>query len=212
MDKYKITFETWNKLADLYQQKFMDLEIYNSSYDAFLSYLKKEDSSVLEIGCGPGNITKYLFSKNQKLDIDATDIAPNMVELAKKNVAEASYQVLDCRNLNQIQKKYDGIMCGFCLPYISQEDVLKLIVDCKALLNENGILYLSAIEGSYQKSGYQTGGTGDQTYTYYYESEFLESNLKINNFEILDVLRIKYNSNTKNPQTHLILISKKTKS
>lgn len=31
---YQETFETWNKIAGLYEEKFMDLDLYNQSYDA----------------------------------------------------------------------------------------------------------------------------------------------------------------------------------
>jgi hypothetical protein len=31
MDRYKETFETWNKVASLYQDKFMELDLYNDS-------------------------------------------------------------------------------------------------------------------------------------------------------------------------------------
>lgn len=30
---YKETFEIWNKVASLYQEKFMNLDLYNDSYD-----------------------------------------------------------------------------------------------------------------------------------------------------------------------------------
>jgi len=33
MDHYQETFETWNKIASLYQERFMDLDLYNESYD-----------------------------------------------------------------------------------------------------------------------------------------------------------------------------------
>ena len=63
MDKYRETFETWNKVAQLYEDKFMDLDLYNDTYDQFCELLLKKNASILEIGCGPGNITKYLLSK-----------------------------------------------------------------------------------------------------------------------------------------------------
>ena len=46
MDKYKETFETWNKVASLYQDKFMDLDIYNHTYDFICSSLDKSNSKI----------------------------------------------------------------------------------------------------------------------------------------------------------------------
>ena len=85
MDKYKETFETWNKIALLYQEKFMDLDLYNDTYDFICNSILKVNSKILEIGCGPGNITKYLLCKRPDFDILGIDIADKMVELAKIN-------------------------------------------------------------------------------------------------------------------------------
>ena len=32
-NRYTETFETWNKVAALYQDKFMDLDLYNDTYE-----------------------------------------------------------------------------------------------------------------------------------------------------------------------------------
>ena len=47
MDKYQETFQTWNKVAEIYQDKFMNLDLYNDSYDVFLDLILKTDSSIL---------------------------------------------------------------------------------------------------------------------------------------------------------------------
>ena len=63
MDPYKDTIATWDKLAERYEQMFMDLNIYHESYDAFCDAVEVEEGRLLEIGCGPGNITQYLQKK-----------------------------------------------------------------------------------------------------------------------------------------------------
>lgn len=113
MDNYQITFQTWNKIADLYQEKFMDLDLYNDSYDLFCKQIKVHQAHILEIGCGPGNITKYLLEKRPDFQLLGTDIAPNMIVLAKKNNPTAEFQVMDARHIHQLSQKYDGIICGF---------------------------------------------------------------------------------------------------
>jgi trans-aconitate methyltransferase len=84
MDKYEITFDTWNKIASSYQERFMDLDLYNDTYDIFCSLIG-QNAQIFEIGCGPGNITKYILSKRSDLQIEGIDIAPNMIKLAEKN-------------------------------------------------------------------------------------------------------------------------------
>ncbi|HEX6915309.1 MAG TPA: class I SAM-dependent methyltransferase [Chitinophagaceae bacterium] len=183
MDSYQITFDTWNKGARLYQEKFMDLDLYNDTYDRFCGLIEKESPAVFEIGCGPGNITKYLLSKRPDFRIEAIDIAPNMIELARANNPAARFAVMDCRQIDSLTAKYDAIIAGFCMPYLSKEDNAKLIKDCSALLHNGGILYFSTIKGDYGNSGYRTASTGDECYIYYYDEDFFLSKLERNSFE-----------------------------
>ncbi len=208
MDKYLETFRTWNKIAEIYQDKFMNLDLYNETYDLLLELLDL-NSSVLEIGCGPGNITKYLLSKNTSLKIKGIDIASNMVELAKINNPLAKFDILDGRKIDRLNEKYDAIICGFCIPYLSQSDSIKLIGDCKNLLNDSGILYLSFVAGDYENSGFITGSSGDRTFFYFHTLEQIERELKSNNFEIINVLNENYKKDTGTEETHTIIISKK---
>jgi trans-aconitate methyltransferase len=151
MKRNKETFETWNKIALLYQNKFMDFELYNETYDFICNSIIKEKAKILEIGCGPGNITKYLLSKRPDFNIYGIDIAPNMIELAKKNNPTADFKVMDSRQISEIKTKFDGIICGFCLPYLSQIESSKLIYDSYNLLTDNGLIYISFVEGDPKK-------------------------------------------------------------
>ena len=207
-DKYQITFETWNKIASIYQEKFMDLDLYDDTYDRFCEGLKTINPAILEIGCGPGNITRYLLSKRPDLNIEAIDIAPNMIELAKKNVPNAIFKVMDCRDIHQLTTKYHGIICGFCLPYLSKDDVEKLVKDCSSLLKKDGILYLSTIEGNYEQSGFEAGSTGDKAFVYYHQKEFLEQLLLKHDLELTDVFEKAFQRSEVLTQTHLVLIAK----
>ena len=73
----------------------MDLELYDDTYEAFVAILPVQNASVLELGCGPGNITRHLLHLNPSLQLIATDIAPNMVSLAKVNNPSAEIMQLD---------------------------------------------------------------------------------------------------------------------
>ena len=210
-DKYTITFETWNKVASIYQDKFMDLDIYNDTYDFFCSAIIGKHPRILEIGCGPGNITRYLQTKRQDFQIDATDIAPNMIDLATKNNPTVACYILDAKNIETLETKFDGIMCGFCLPYLSWDDVRKFIKDCFWLLHIDGIFYISFIEGDYEKSGYQYGSTWDRTYLYYHSRENLLELLRTSGFNIIYSSNKNYKKSNIVSDIHTIVIAKKDK-
>jgi SAM-dependent methyltransferase len=209
MDKYRETFETWDKLAELYQAKFMDLTLYDESYDFFCQSIGKNSAQILEIGCGPGNITRYLLSVRPEYNIFGIDVAPNMIALAKKNNPAARFATMDCRNIAELKSTYDGIVCGFCLPYLSPLDAEKFISDCYNLLHENGILYLSFVEGEPCNSGFQIGSTGDKSYFYFYNIDDLSAVLQKNKFEIIKVFVVQYTKENNSTEEHTIVICQK---
>ena len=209
MDRYKETFETWNKVASFYQDKFMDLDVYNETYDFICHSIIKDKAKILEIGCGPGNITKYLLSKRPDFDILGIDIAPKMIALAKQNNPQASFAMMDSREICAIKTNFDGIVCGFCLPYLSHKDSEKLIYDAKNLLNGNGFIYLSFVEGDPKKSGYQIGPGGCRTYFYYHNLDKLKEQLMDNSFEELNIFKVIYNNSGKGKDTHTIITARK---
>lgn len=209
MDRYKETFKTWNKVALLYQDKFMDLDLYNQSYDIICNSIIKDKAKILEIGCGPGNITKYLLAKRPYFDIYGIDIAPNMIELAKRNNPTANFSIMDCRQISTLTIKFEGIVAGFCLPYLSQTESAKLVADCNNLLNENGLIYLSFVEGDPNKSGFQVSSTGDRTYFNYHNIDTLKTQLIDSEFEEIKISKVEYKKSATQIEIHTILTAKK---
>jgi 2-polyprenyl-3-methyl-5-hydroxy-6-metoxy-1,4-benzoquinol methylase len=210
MDSYQLTFQTWNKVAALYQDKFMNVDLYNDTYDRFCELIAKPSSRIFEIGCGPGNITKYLLAKRPDFQIEAIDVAPNMIELAKANNPTVHFRVMDCRNIGNISSKYDAIIAGFCLPYLSKEDTAKFLRGCAGLLNKGGILYFSTIKGDYANSGFVAGSTGDKCYIYYYNENDLRHELAQNNFEVLEVKHKTFSKEDGTTSEDMVFIARKT--
>lgn len=208
MDRYKETFETWNKIASLYQDKFMELDLYNDTYDFICNSIDKPNAKLLEIGCGPGNITKYLIAKRPDFDIFGIDIAPNMVELARQNNPTAHFAVMDSRQINNLDSTYDGIVCGFCLPYLSQTETNELIANSYELLNDNGLLYLSFVEGDPDKSDFKAG-SGGRVYFYYHKLDDITSQLNSFKFGEIKIFKVKYKISETEFDTHTIMTAKK---
>ena len=208
MDKYEETFETWNNIAFIYQDKFMDLDLYNETYDFICHLIIKQKAKLLEIGCGPGNITKYLLSKRPDFDILGIDIATNMIELAKLNNPTGHFAVMDCRQINKLYSKYDGIIVGFCLPYLSEIECNELLFNSSQLLNDNGLLYISFVEGNPSKSDFKTSVNG-RVYFHYHELSHIQSQLSCLRFGDIKIIKVKYKISETEFDTHTILIAKK---
>lgn len=209
MDKTKIAAEIFNKHAQRYQDKFMNVDLYQESFDVFCSTIKKENASILELACGPGNITKYLLTKRPDFEILATDLAPKMIELAKANNPSVKCEIMDSRNVLLLKQKFDGIMCGFGLPYLSKEEAIQLIADAFKILNEGGALYISTMEDDYSKSGLEKGSAGDEIFMHYHQADYLTEALLKNGFTIVDLQRKIYTPEGKPTVTDLLIIAKK---
>jgi len=210
MNKYQKTFSTWDKLAQIYQDKFMEFALYNDTYDTFLISINNYSSAkVLEVGCGPGNISKYLLSKNPELQITAIDASKNMIELAKMNNPTVQCIEMDARKINKLTDQYDAVICGFCMPYLSQSDVIDLISNCKNRLKNAGTLYLSFVEGDDSKSGYQVGSSGDKMYFYYHPLDVLQETLKAHCFKTEHLIHKQYTKADNTVEIHTIIIASK---
>ena|ERR1035437_6798034 len=132
-----------------------------------------------------------------------------MIELAKINNPKAEFQLMDCRDIGRLDKNYDAIMCGFCLPYLSKEESIKLISDASKLLIADGVFYLSTMEEDYSKSGFKRLSSGDEMYINYHEADYLTHALKENGFKIIDIQRKDYPTEDGTKTTDLVIIAGK---
>lgn len=204
------TLQNWNQLAQAYQDKFMEMDLYNTTYDQFCEAITKDDARILELGCGPGNITKYILAQKPNYEILATDTAPNMIELGKINVPKAQFQLLDVRDMLSLNQTFDAILGGFVVPYLNTIETEQFIADSFQLLNNNGILYFSCIEKETSYSETQTSSDGKVSMEVnYHQASYLVESLQKNNFQLLSLFRIDYPKPSGISDVHLVIIAQK---
>ncbi len=209
MDPYKTTSDSWNKIATRYEEVFMDLELYNDTYTGFCDLLPMRGASLLEIGCGPGNITRYMLSERPDFKILGIDIAPNMIKLAQQHNPTAAFKVLDCRLIHTLNPGYHGIICGFCIPYLSQSDCATLLRNCSNLLYKDGVMYLSFVEGDPQDSGFITDSDGNSMYFNYHSLDEIQKEFKKNNIKTIQIIKKEYVTKKGNAEIHTVVLAKK---
>ena len=83
-------------------------------YDKMLrvaDHVNRSNPSLLDAGCGYGGLRQYAFSKNIDLDYTGIDVAGNMIEWAKANVASGDFihgDILDYK----FQRTFDYVVCN----------------------------------------------------------------------------------------------------
>lgn len=149
-----------NRIVESHQDFFLDnqnakkyLEELKKSSKArflhFLSSLKKLNigGKYLEIGCGPGILTKMIARQHPKVIITATDISTEMIKLASKDLDEelksrVKYMVGDaCKNESlKDLGKFNLIYSTFTMHH--WQNAKTAIQNLYSMLSENGLLYI----------------------------------------------------------------------
>lgn len=203
---YSETFATYSKIAEVYEERFMQLSIYDETYHCFILELGKGEKSVLDVACGPGNITAYLHRQRPEWKLTGVDAAEKMIELACKNVPEAHFLVADVRELETGNQQFDGIIAGFFLPYITLEETDEFLSTLNGLLTHNGTIYLSYVDDNPEKSGVKTNQSGDSVHFIYHRISDLSALFDKHGFEMKHIFSIPYPPDKKEQEEHTILI------
>ncbi len=201
--------EFWSQVANLYEEKFMNLNIYDDSYDLFCDEIIVSTPKILEIGCGPANISKYISNKILDADIFGIDYSEKMIELAKKNVPNGKFEVMDCRDINKIEYKFDAIISGFCLPYLTTKEANEFLSSVNNLLKNEGVFYLSFVEGNPEDSKFQTSSTGYQLFFNFHLLEDIKLKLKEFGFRDFQIMKVNFERSKTETEVHTIIITKK---
>lgn len=100
------------------------------------------DLTILEVGCGTGYLTYLLRKKFPEADITAMDIAPGMIEIARKRMGEQNIMFI-CEDIEEmnIEAQYDLIISNTVFQWFNQMD--KTMKKLGMVLKEKGVLCFS---------------------------------------------------------------------
>ncbi len=192
MDEYQKSIDTFDRNTERYQEKYLEFDFYTETFTPILERLTTPDAKVLDLGCGPGSITKFLLHHMPDLQVTGIDAAPAMIELARENCPSAVFEVRDVRDLGGLPVDYGAIVCGFCVPYLNVENVRKLLEECRVRLVDRGFFYISVIEGEHGSSKTLGPEGGDQVVQYYYGFEGFQELLSGCGFDVVKAERKRY--------------------
>jgi SAM-dependent methyltransferase len=209
MDNYQNTIRIYNNYVKEYIDKFMDLNLYKDTFDPLLRTLPL-GGTVLELGCGPGNVVKYIKSKRADLQIMGIDLAPEMIRAATKLNPDAAFKILDIRHADEIEGHFDAVIAAFCIPYLSPDNLADVFVQMQRLTRaKKGMIYISYMEGPCERSGFErTSFTGEsELYINYYTRDEIEFLIKEHGFIIRQFYTQDYPEADGSTTTDLIYIA-----
>lgn len=149
-------------------------------------------SEILDLGCGPGNLTSILLSRRDDLRVEGWDFAPEMISEAEIRVPQAQFCVRDVMEIKDISKKYDGILCAFCAPYLSPSNLQIFLQEVKRNLKEKGLFYFSTMIAQETKEFWMPpkDDAGSELYVHIHCESVLREIFKELGFEVIDELKV----------------------
>lgn len=140
MKKKEIVRRGYDKVADDYLSVRNENLEEMSFLPEFCSYIP-ENGRILDIGCGGGlPFTKYL---SERFDVIGIDISEKQIDLAKKNVAKATFYQMDMTNLNFSNDYFDGILAYYSIIHLPRNEQPALFANIYRMLKPKGVALFS---------------------------------------------------------------------
>jgi len=144
IDKSLIAVKTYDKIAQAYTKEFFEDKVDIKYLDKFLSLLPK-GAKIIDVGCGPGNFTKY-FLKNG-FSAEGIDLSTEMLKIARKMVPNATFKKMDMRKLKYPSESFGGLCAAYSLYHVPSTQTLTVLKEFNRALKPNGIMILMLQKG-----------------------------------------------------------------
>lgn len=204
-DKNMIAVDTYNKIAQEYDKEFGNDYSDTPYIDKFLNYL--EGKSILDIGCGVGNLTKYIMDKG--FNVEGIDLSKEMLNIAKQKYSDIKFYEMNMKEIT-LRKKYDGIMLAYSLFHLTKKEVIEVLPKYYDLLNSNGKILLILQYGQGERIVNEPLKEELKIFINYYSQDEIIEILKNNRFKILYTDLKKSESEFELGNDKLIIICQKT--
>ncbi|HEX3053959.1 MAG TPA: class I SAM-dependent methyltransferase [Aggregatilineaceae bacterium] len=171
---------SYSDMADEYARKFMD-ELDHKPLDReLLSRFAARVAGkgpVCDMGCGPGQIARYLRDCGVN-DILGMDIAPGMIEQARKLNPDIVFRVGDMRAIEEQDNAWAGISAFYSIIHIPREEVADVLREWWRVLKPGGWVLLTIHLGDNVLHLDQWGETAVSLDYFFFQTQEMERYLK----------------------------------
>jgi SAM-dependent methyltransferase len=137
--------ESYDRIAEDYARDFRD-ELTHKPFDRkMLDWLIEkvgEAGVICDMGCGPGQVTRYLAERGARAC--GIDLSPAMVRQARIANADLPFEVGDMLDLAGVPDgSYGGIAAFYSIIHIPHADLPRALRELRRVLRPDGILLIT---------------------------------------------------------------------
>ena len=206
-----VSVATFDRLAARYAEKYFHLDMYDRYLERFVKRIESQGASVLDVACGPGNVSAYLARVRPDLKLIGIDLAEGMIKQARLRVPSAEFLVKDCRHIGELERVFDASAFAFGLSYLTDDDANRFFTSLNAILADSAMLYLSTITGEPSWSGFEASSSGDRVYLTYRSIDDVITMVEHAGYRIDFMEVIASPATASKPTQDLILIAQRAK-
>ncbi|MCR4264132.1 MAG: peptidase C39 family protein [Candidatus Roizmanbacteria bacterium] len=181
---YVSSEEFYNRVADIYVEKYFDNSSEQKHLEPFLSRLSKK-AKILDVGCGPGNYAIHLV----KMDYTVTgiDTSTEMIKIAKQKVPEAKFVLADMRKMPFENNSFDGLLSAYSLIHIPQKDIAGTLQEFNRVLKPHGRCIIMGQEGKPDQIIDEPMLPGEKSFVNFISPDHLKHDLKRAGFLVVSI-------------------------
>ena len=140
MQEQNNIIDCYNKTAKKYADKFID-ELSKKHLDRILlkSFANENlnKGQLIDLGCGPGQTTKYLFDCGLT-ELIGIDISPEMVAVAKNSNPSLKFETADILKLKYPDKTFGSAIAFYSIIHFEYAQLKIAFKEIKRVLTDNG--------------------------------------------------------------------------
>jgi len=193
---------TYNRIAEDWHKDHTKDSWWVEATDTFIASLKP-DALILDVGCGSGVKAKYLIEHG--LEVVGIDLSERMIEIAKREVPDGEFRVMDMCDVSELSHDFDGIFVQAALLHIPKAKAQSVLSGLVATMKPGGYFYVGVKEKWPGKKDEEILHEND--YGYEYERFFSYFTLdEIKQYFLNLKLTISYENVTKSGKTNWIQV------
>jgi len=144
------TQQSYDRAASTYSERYLHEFDHKQADRQLLDHFAervKSKGRVLDLGCGPGQVARYLHDKG--VDAFGMDLSPEMVEQARRAHPGMEFVRGDMRSPDLPDESLAGITAFYSLIHLPRHEVSTVVRRWRSALRPGGLMLVAFHKGDY---------------------------------------------------------------